>query len=105
MATPTPDKVGFYYASKYLGTNGTVTERTIGTVANAMQFTVTNLPEPTGAWDGALGYFTETTTTALRGVTFHVRRWDQSAKGPWYPFTVLSSQIGEIGIGETRKKV
>jgi len=78
MATPAPDKIGFYYASKHLGTGGAVTERTIGTVTNAMQFIVNNLTEPTGAWDGALGYFTETTTTALRGVTFHVRRWDRS---------------------------
>ena len=78
MATPSPEKIGIYYASKYLGTGGSVTERTISVPTNAMQFTVTNIAEPTGAWDGALGYFTETTTVALRGVTFHVRRWDKS---------------------------
>jgi hypothetical protein len=79
MATPAPNKVGIYYASKHLAAGGAVTERTVANPINAMQFTVNNLAEPTGAWDDALGYFTETATTALRGVTFHVRRWDKTA--------------------------
>jgi hypothetical protein len=77
MSTPTPDKLSVYYASKYLGNNGTVVERFVDNPISSLAFTVLNLSEPTNAWNGALGYFTNTLTASLRGVTFHVRKWDK----------------------------
>ncbi|MDR0390458.1 MAG: hypothetical protein LBH59_01010 [Planctomycetaceae bacterium] len=79
MSTPTPDKLGIYYASKYLDSSGNVTERFVDNPISAISFTVLNISEPTDSWNGAVGYFTETTTTTLRGVTFHVRKWDKES--------------------------
>jgi hypothetical protein len=71
----TPAQIGIYYASKFAVENGSVAEYFVGTVNNAISFTVNNISEATDAWNGALGYFINTTTADLRGVTFHVRKW------------------------------
>jgi hypothetical protein len=43
MSTPTPDKLGVYYASKYLDNNGNVTERFVDSPISALSFTVLNI--------------------------------------------------------------
>ncbi len=73
MPTPTPEKISIHYASKGLAADGTPTERTVHSITSAMVFRVNNISEATGFWDGAVGYFTNTQTVALRGKTFHVR--------------------------------
>jgi hypothetical protein len=77
MPTPTPEKIGIFYASKGLSADGTPTLRSVNAVTNAMVFSVTNIAEETGFWDNATGYFTATNTTALRGHCFHVRYWNK----------------------------
>jgi hypothetical protein len=79
MSTPTPDKLGIYYASKHLDASGTVIERYVDNPISVLSFTVLNISEPTDAWNGAVGYFTDTTTATLRGVTFHVRKWNKES--------------------------
>ncbi len=79
MPTPTPEKISIFYASKGLGTGGAPTVRTVGSVTSPMVFTVNNVSEETGFWNGAVGYFLNTQTTALRAKTFHVRDWNKES--------------------------
>lgn len=76
MATPTPEMIGIYYASKNLDSNGFVIERTVGTNSTAMSFTVENIDEPSDVWNGAIGFFVGGSSLLL-GQTFHVRYWNK----------------------------
>jgi len=82
MATPTPDQLGIFYTSKDLTTNGAVLpDRVIGTGATLTSLPIPTLGEATNFWNGAIGFFVGTSTTAaLRGVTFHVKQWDNAGK-------------------------
>ena len=82
MAIPTPDLLGLYYASRDLSSSGaTSPDRIVGSGATQMIIPITNVTDPDGYWNGATGYFSGTGTTAtLRGVTFHVRKWESATK-------------------------
>jgi hypothetical protein len=82
MATPTPDQLGIFYTSKDLTTTGAVLpDRVIGSGATLTSLPISTLNDATGFWNGAIGFFVGTSTTAaLRGVTFHVKQWDNSNK-------------------------
>ncbi len=82
MATPTPDLLGIFYTSKDLTTSGAVLpDRVIGTGATLTSLPIPMLGEPTNFWNGAIGFFVGTGTTAsLRGVCFHVKSWDSASK-------------------------
>jgi len=82
MAIPTPDLLGLYYASRDLPSTGANSpDRIVGTGATQMTIPLTNVTEPTGFWNGAAGYFCGSgTTAALRGITFHVRNWNDTSK-------------------------
>ena len=82
MATPTPDQLGIFYTSKDLTTTGAVLpDRVIGAGATLTSLPIPTLSEATNFWNGAIGFFVGTgTTAALRGVTFHVRSWDNTSK-------------------------
>ncbi|MCL2119702.1 MAG: hypothetical protein FWH27_14900 [Planctomycetaceae bacterium] len=82
MATPTPDQLGIFYTSKDLTTTGAVLpDRVIGSGATLTSLPIPTLNEATDFWNGAIGFFVGTgTTAALRGVTFHVRSWDNAGK-------------------------
>lgn len=74
---PTPDKLGLYYPSKDLTEPGmNLPERSVTDGSTAMSIRTGSIAQPTGYWDGALGFFYGPTTQAeLKGVTFHVRKW------------------------------
>ena len=83
MATPTPDQLGVYYTSKDLATDGaTIPDRAIGTDSSVLSLSAPALTEATDYWNGAIGFFvgTGTVTAALRGMTFHIRKWDLAMK-------------------------
>jgi len=83
MATPTPDQLGVYYTSKDLATDGAaIPDRVIGTDSSVLSLSVPALTEATDCWNGAIGFFvgTGTATAALRGMTFHIRKWDLATK-------------------------
>ena len=80
MATPSPEMIKICYASENLGSDGKSVTRTAGSGGNALSFSVTNISEATGFWNGALGFFTNTVTSALRGQTFHVRSWNKETE-------------------------
>ncbi|MDR0328455.1 MAG: hypothetical protein LBI05_09195 [Planctomycetaceae bacterium] len=79
---PTPDLLGLYYASCDLPSSGAdAPDRIVGTGATQMVIPLTNVSEPNAFWNGATGYFSGTGTSAtLRGVPFHVRSWNGTAK-------------------------
>jgi len=82
MAIPTPDLLGLYYASCDLPSPGAnAPDRIVGTGATQMVIPLTNVTEANAFWNGATGYFTGSGTSAtLRGVPFHVRAWNATAK-------------------------
>ncbi len=82
MAIPTPDLLGLFYASRDLASSGaTPPDRIVGAGATQMIIPLTNVTDADGYWNGAMGYFCGSGTSAtLRGVTFHVRKWDSSTK-------------------------
>lgn len=82
MAIPTPDQLGLYYASRDLSSAGANSpDRVVGSGATQMIVPLTNVTEADGYWNGATGYFCGSGTSAtLRGVTFHVRKWESASK-------------------------
>jgi len=81
MATPTSDKLRVYFPSKYLGADGaTLTEQTAdagGTVSTIVDSALTQADD---YWNGALDFFEgDTTTSALRGIFFHVMDFTASS--------------------------
>ncbi len=82
MATPTPDLLGIFYTSKELTTTGAVLpDRVIGTGATLTSLPIAAMNDATNFWNGAVGFFVGTATTAaLRGQTFHVKSWDNATK-------------------------
>jgi hypothetical protein len=77
MATPLPDKLGLYYASKDLNADGdAVAVRIVGENSTAMEIVVTNIDEDSGYWNGAMGFFTTGAAANLQ-TCFHVRNWDK----------------------------
>ncbi len=79
---PTPDQVGLYYASSDLsGPDATPPERIVGTSSTQLIVTTTNITQADNFWNGAMGYFCGPgTSAALRGITFHIRKWDLASK-------------------------
>ena len=74
---PTPDLLGLYYPSKELATPGdALPDRVVGSGSTQLAIT-TSLTQATDYWNGAVGFFGGSSTSALRGVTFHVRKWDK----------------------------
>ena len=56
-------------------------DRVIGSGATLTGLPIPTLNDATNFWNGAIGFFVGTgTTAALRGVTFHVKQWDNSSK-------------------------
>jgi len=77
---PTPDLLGLYYPSKELATPGdALPDRTVGSGSTQLSIVTTSLTQATDFWNGAVGFFGGSSTTALRGVTFHVRKWDKES--------------------------
>jgi len=62
-------------------TGAVLPDRVIGAGATLTALPIPTLNEATNFWNGAIGFFVGTgTTAALRGVTFHVRSWDNTSK-------------------------
>ena len=82
MATPTPDQLGIFYTSKDLATSETdLPNRIVGSGSTVFTINVPALTQANDYWNGAVGVFVGTSTTAaLRGFFFHVRRWDSATK-------------------------
>jgi len=82
MATPTPDQLGIFYTSKDLTTSGAeIPNRVVGSGSTVFTINVPALTQASDYWNGAVGVFVGTSTTAaLRGFFFHVRRWDSATK-------------------------
>jgi len=78
MATPTSDALKFYFASKYLASDGgTVTQQTADAGCTIRTIVDSALTEADDYWNGAVGWFdAATTTAALQGIFFHVRDFD-----------------------------
>jgi hypothetical protein len=77
---PTPDLLGLYYPSKELATPGdALPDRTVGTGSTQLSIVTTSLTQATDFWNGAVGFFGGSSTAALRGITFHVRKWDKES--------------------------
>ena len=81
MATPTSDAMKFYFASKYLSSDGdTITQNTADSGGTTKTIVDAALTEADDYWNGAVGWFDgNTTTTALRGVFFHVRDFEAAS--------------------------
>lgn len=74
---PTPEYLGLYYPSKDLATPGAEpADRVVGNDSTRTKVVTNSITEPSGYWDGAVGFFCGESTVALRGVTFHVRHWN-----------------------------
>ena len=78
MATPTTDKLRAYYPSKYLSADGgTLTQRIADAGCTARTIVDAGLTEADDYWNGAVGWFDgSTTTAALRAQFFHVKDFD-----------------------------
>ncbi|MCL2623409.1 MAG: hypothetical protein FWD31_07055, partial [Planctomycetaceae bacterium] len=77
---PTPDLLGLYYPSKELASPGNVLpDRIVGSGSTQLAIVTTSLAQATDYWNGAVGFFCGSSTAALRGVTFHVRKWDKTS--------------------------
>jgi hypothetical protein len=75
---PTPDYLGLFYASKDLTTpNSNSPDRFVSSNATQLSITTESLDEANDFWNGAVGFFCGQSTIALRGITFHVRKWDK----------------------------
>jgi len=75
---PTPDMLGLYYPSKDLTTpNADSPDRIVGNGSTLLNITTNSMTEPTDYWNGAVGFFCGQSTATLRGITFHVRKWDK----------------------------
>jgi hypothetical protein len=59
-----------------------IPDRVVGNDSSVLSLAVPALTEATDYWNGAIGVFigTGTATAALRGMTFHVRKWDLASK-------------------------
>ncbi|MGL6195835.1 MAG: hypothetical protein ACRC2T_13545, partial [Thermoguttaceae bacterium] len=79
---PTADMVGLYYASRDLSApEATPPDRFAGSDSSLLVINVPGLTQPDNFWNGATGFFSGGSTTAsLRGVTFHVRKWELATK-------------------------
>jgi len=76
---PSPDLLGLYYPSKELASPGNaLPDRVVGTSSTLLNINTSSLTQVTDYWNGAVGFFGGSSTAALRGVTFHVRKWDKA---------------------------
>jgi hypothetical protein len=81
MSIPTPDQLGLYYPSKELTTaDSPLPDRTVSTGSTTMNIVTSSLNETSDYWNGAVGFFCGNSTNVLRGLTFHVRKWDATNK-------------------------
>jgi len=71
---PTPDKLGLYYPSKDLASDGAaLPDRLVIAGSTALTIMTNSITQATGYWNGALGFFCGSTTQQeLKGKTFHV---------------------------------
>jgi len=78
MATPTSDKLSFWYASKYLSSDGdTLTQQTADAGGSVTTIVDAALTEADDYWNGAVVYFDKATSTAaLQGIFAHVKDFD-----------------------------
>ena len=75
---PTPDYLGLFYPSKELIAPGAASpDRIVGPGSTLLNIATTSLTEATDFWNGAVGFFCGSSTATLRGITFHVRKWDK----------------------------
>ena len=66
--------LGVYYATKFSDI-----ERIVGSGSTILNIITTNVTEASNSWDGAVGFFCgSSTSSALRGMTFHVKSWDKA---------------------------
>ena len=74
---PTPDKLGLYYPSKDLTAAGAnLPDRSVITGSTSLSIMTNSITQPTGYWNGALGFFCgPTTQPELKGKMFHVWKW------------------------------
>ena len=74
---PTPEKLGLFYASKDIVTEGSpLPDRSVSAGSTLLSITTPSITQPTGYWNGAVGFFFgSSTTAALRGKMFHVSKW------------------------------
>ena len=78
---PTPDYLGLFYPSKELATpNAAAPDRVVGPGSTQLSIITTSLEENTDFWNGAVGFFSGQSTASLRGIPFHVRKWDKDTK-------------------------
>ncbi|MDR1493995.1 MAG: hypothetical protein LBT05_14935 [Planctomycetaceae bacterium] len=75
---PTPDLLGLYYPSKDLTTSGVnAPDRIVGNGSSLLNIVVDSMTDATDFWNGAVGFFCGQSTATLRGIPFHVRKWDK----------------------------
>ena len=75
---PTPDYLGLFYPSKELATpNANLPDRVVGPGSSMLNIVTTSLTEATDFWNGAVGFFCGQSTASLRGLPFHVRKWNK----------------------------
>ncbi len=74
MTTPAHE-LGLYFTSRDLENDGEpLPDRTV--VSGSPNILVTNsISQPTGFWDGAVGFFTGDAPDVLKGFFFHVQKW------------------------------
>lgn len=78
MTTPAHE-LGLYFTSRDLAADGEpLPDRTVVS-ASPLQITTSSITQPTGYWDGAIGFFTENAPDVLKGFFFHVRTWTAGA--------------------------
>ena len=81
MATPNSSKGRFYFPLKTLGSDGAALTEVTSTAAGTTKTVIaSSLTQADAFWEGAIGWFdNDTTTTALRGIFFHVKSFVASS--------------------------
>ncbi len=75
---PTPDYLGLFYPSKELAApNAAAPDRVVGPGSSMLSIITSSLTEATDFWNGAVGFFCGQSTASLRGIPFHVRKWNK----------------------------
>ncbi len=75
---PTPEYLGLFYPSKELASpNAASPDRVVGPGSSMLNIVTTSLTEATDFWNGAVGFFCGQSTASLRGIPFHVRKWNK----------------------------
>ncbi|GHT16594.1 hypothetical protein FACS1894189_0640 [Planctomycetales bacterium] len=77
---PTPDYLGLFYPSKDLATpNAESPNRVVSPGSTQLSIITESLDEASDFWNGAVGFFCGQSTASLRGIPFHVRKWDKAS--------------------------